>query len=62
MLISAILWLYNGNMNSTSDRQIFSVSELNRTVRHLLETQLPLLWVEGQLRSPRSGMVPDPER
>ena len=45
-------------MNSTSDRQIFSVSELNRTVRHLLETQLPLLWVEGEISNfarPASG-------
>lgn len=45
-------------MNSTSDRQIFSVSELNRTVRHLLETQLPMLWVEGEISNfarPASG-------
>jgi len=46
-------------MNSTpSDRQIFSVSELNRSVRHLLETQLPMLWVEGEISNfarPASG-------
>ena len=44
-------------MNSTSDRQIFSVSELNRTVRHLLETQLPMLWVGGDFNfaRPASG-------
>ncbi|MBT5105595.1 MAG: exodeoxyribonuclease VII large subunit, partial [Porticoccaceae bacterium] len=32
-----------------SERQIFSVSQLNRSVRHLIETQLPLLWVEGEI-------------
>ena len=46
-------------MNSNSgDRQIFSVSELNRSVRHLLETQLPMLWVEGEISNfarPGSG-------
>ena len=46
-------------MNSnTGDRQIFSVSELNRSVRHLLETQLPMLWVEGEISNfarPASG-------
>jgi len=46
-------------MNSNpGDRQIFSVSELNRTVRHLLETQLPMLWVEGEISNfarPASG-------
>ncbi|MDG1310508.1 MAG: exodeoxyribonuclease VII large subunit [Porticoccaceae bacterium] len=37
-------------MQSTpTDRQIFSVSQLNRSVRHLLETQLPMLWVEGEI-------------
>ncbi len=42
----------------TSDRQIFSVSELNRTVRHLLESNLPMLWVEGEISNfarPASG-------
>ncbi len=41
-----------------SDRQIFSVSQLNRSVRHLLETQLPMLWVEGEISNfarPGSG-------
>jgi len=46
-------------MNSNpGDRQIFSVSELNRSVRHLLETQLPMLWVEGEISNfarPASG-------
>ena len=45
------------NLN-TGDRQIFSVSELNRSVRHLLETQLPMLWVEGEISNfarPASG-------
>lgn len=41
-----------------SGRQIFSVSQLNRSVRHLLETQLPMLWVEGEISNfarPGSG-------
>jgi exodeoxyribonuclease VII large subunit len=46
-------------MNSNSgDRQIFSVSELNRSVRHLLETKLPMLWVKGEISNfarPASG-------
>jgi exodeoxyribonuclease VII large subunit len=46
-------------MQSTpSERQILSVSQLNRSVRHLIETQLPLLWVEGEISNfarPGSG-------
>jgi exodeoxyribonuclease VII large subunit len=45
-------------IENTSDRQIFSVSELNRTVRHLLESKLPMLWVEGEISNfarPASG-------
>ena len=41
-----------------SERQIFSVSQLNRSVRNLLETQLPMLWVEGEISNfarPGSG-------
>ena len=41
-----------------SDRQILSVSQLNRNVRYLIETQLPLLWVEGEISNfarPASG-------
>jgi exodeoxyribonuclease VII large subunit len=49
----------NSQIQSTStDRQIFSVSQLNRSVRHLLETQLPMLWVEGEISNfarPGSG-------
>ena len=44
--------------SDNSERQIFSVSELNRTVRQLLETHLPLLWVEGEISNfarPASG-------
>ena len=50
---------YNGAMiTNPSERQIFSVSQLNRSVRHLIETQLPLLWVEGEISNfarPASG-------
>ena len=41
-----------------SERKILSVSDLNRSVRHLLETQFPLLWVEGEISNfarPASG-------
>lgn len=51
--------LYNSVMqNNPTDRQIYSVSQLNRSVRQLLETQLPLLWVEGEISNfarPASG-------
>lgn len=39
-------------------REILSVSELNRKARQLLETHLPLLWVEGEISNfakPSSG-------
>ncbi len=41
-----------------TERQVFSVSQLNRKVRQLLETHLPLLWIEGELSNlakPSSG-------
>ena len=44
--------------SKTSERDIFSVSQLNRQARQLLETHLPLLWVEGELSNvstPSSG-------
>jgi exodeoxyribonuclease VII large subunit len=44
--------------NNPTDKQIYSVSQLNRSVRQLLETQLPLLWVEGEISNfarPASG-------
>lgn len=42
----------------TAERQIFTVSQLNRAAKDLLETYLPLLWVEGELSNlsaPSSG-------
>ena len=46
-------------MNDTNnERQIFSISELNRRVRQLLETNIPMLWVEGEVSNfacPASG-------
>lgn len=42
----------------TSERQILTVSQLNRAAKDLLETYLPLLWVEGELSNlsaPSSG-------
>ncbi|MFO1388832.1 exodeoxyribonuclease VII large subunit [Cellvibrio sp.] len=40
------------------ERQVMSVSQLNRRAKQLLETHLPLLWVEGELSNvsvPSSG-------
>lgn len=48
----------NDLFNKTPDREILSVSQLNRQARQLLETHLPLLWVEGELSNvsiPSSG-------
>ncbi len=42
------------------ERTIYTVSELNRTIRGLLESQFPLLWVEGEisnLAQPASGHI-----
>jgi len=40
------------------ERQIFSISELNRRVRKLLDLNIPMLWVEGEVSNfacPSSG-------
>ena len=45
-------------LGSAGQRSIISVSELNRRARQLLETHLPLLWVEGEMSNfarPSSG-------
>jgi exodeoxyribonuclease VII large subunit len=42
----------------TTDKTIFSVSQLNRRAKQLLETHLPLIWVSGELSNlakPSSG-------
>jgi exodeoxyribonuclease VII large subunit len=44
--------------SKTPDREILSVTQLNRQARQLLETHMPLLWVEGELSNistPSSG-------
>ena len=44
--------------NQQAQRQVFTISELNRRVRQLLETHLPSLWVEGEISNfacPASG-------
>ena len=46
--------------NLKPQRTIYSVSELNQTIRGLLESQFPLLWVEGEisnLAKPASGHI-----
>lgn len=48
----------NDLFSKTPDREILSVTQLNRQARQLLETHLPLLWVEGELSNvsiPSSG-------
>ncbi|WP_416053932.1 exodeoxyribonuclease VII large subunit [Marinibactrum halimedae] len=44
--------------STTPQRKIFSVSQLNRTAKLLLEQQLPLMWVQGEISNmsvPSSG-------
>jgi exodeoxyribonuclease VII large subunit len=44
--------------DQSPDRQILSITQLNRRARQLLETQLPLLWVRGEISNfsrPGSG-------
>lgn len=44
--------------NSATHRDILTVTQLNRKARQLLETHMPILWVEGELSSlarPSSG-------
>lgn len=54
-----IICTYNRPMiDQNTERQIFSISELNRRVRQLLELNLPMLWVEGEISNfacPSSG-------
>lgn len=45
-------------MQNTSERHIFSVSELNGSVKHLLENQFRAVWLEAEISNlvtPRSG-------
>ena len=52
-------YLYNAAMNEiNTERQVFTISELNRRVRQLLEINIPMLWVEGEVSNfacPASG-------
>jgi len=43
-----------------AERTVYSVSELNKTIRGLLESQFPLMWIEGEisnLAEPASGHI-----
>jgi len=43
-----------------TERTVYSVSELNKTIRSLLESQFPLMWIEGEisnLAEPASGHI-----
>ncbi len=47
-------------MSNKPQRTVYSVSELNKTIRGLLESQFPLLWIEGEisnLAEPASGHI-----
>ncbi len=44
----------------STERTVYSVTELNRTIRGLLDSQFPLLWIEGEisnLAQPASGHI-----
>jgi len=46
--------------NPGNKRTVYSVSELNSTIRRLLESEFPLLWVEGEISNlarPASGHI-----
>lgn len=48
----------NHTLHSTDNRTIYSVTTLNRLSRQLLETHMPLVWVEGEISNfarPSSG-------
>ncbi|WP_024459872.1 exodeoxyribonuclease VII large subunit [Marinimicrobium sp. LS-A18] len=50
--------MFENDPSTTSERPIFSVSQLNRRAKQLLETHLPLIWVEGEISNfarPSSG-------
>lgn len=50
--------MQNPSNAPTGDRVVYTVSELNRQVKDLLEHSFPLLWIEGELSNlarPRSG-------
>lgn len=47
-------------LNTTPERDIYSVSELNNAARDLLEGHFPLIWVEGEISNlarPASGHI-----
>lgn len=50
--------MFEDDSPTTSERPIFTVSQLNRRAKQLLETHLPLIWVEGEISNfarPSSG-------
>ena len=49
---------HDWNQEFSTKKQVYSVSQLNREVRELLESSFPLLWVEGEISNfanPSSG-------
>src|SRR5690625_2992099 len=50
--------MFNSPSSSGTGRDVLSVSQLNRRSKQILETHLPLVWVEGEvsnLSRPSSG-------
>ena len=51
------LFAYNESMNANT-KKVLSVSELNRLVRNVIETNFPSVWIEGEISNfscPSSG-------
>ena len=47
-------------MNSAPNKDILSISQLNNLARDILESQFPMIWVEGEisnLAQPSSGHI-----
>lgn len=52
--------MINNSNSETPQRELYSVSRLNREARAVLEGHFPLLWVEGEISNlarPRSGHI-----
>jgi exodeoxyribonuclease VII large subunit len=56
--MTKIYYSENNSTETTPEKRILSVSQLNRTAKQLLETHLAIIWVEGEISNfsrPSSG-------